>query len=263
MLLENTFTVGVGIDQAWAVFTDPRQVVPCFPGAALENYEDDSFTGTVKVKLGPMSLTYRGEGTFVARDEAAHQIVISASCRDMKGNGTANATVTGTLSAEDDTRTNVKVVTTMTVTGRPAQFGRGVIAEASDKIVDQFSACLADKLGSPSEPPPSVPATPAPDPTAAAKPATTPATEPTAAQPAAAEHAVAPALAVAPSAAVPSGGAATNGSGPGLDVGSPTLGAIDLLDPAGASVVQRLAPALAGLLLLLIILQIVRSRKSR
>src|SRR5882762_4398997 len=114
MQLENTFTIPAGIDEAWAAFNDPRRVAPCFPGATLETYENDSFTGTVKVKLGPISLTY---------------------------NGTASATVTGTLHADGDAQTTVKMVTDMTVTGRPAQFGRGVMADVSDKIVGQFSSC--------------------------------------------------------------------------------------------------------------------------
>src|SRR5882724_4613935 len=130
MQLENTFTVPAGIDEAWAAFNDPRRVAPCFPGATLDSYEEDSFTGTVKVKLGPISLTYKGKGTFVERDEDAHKVVIEASGRDSRGNGTA-----------------ITMVTDMTVTGRPAQFGRGVMADVSDKIVGQFSSCLAKKLG--------------------------------------------------------------------------------------------------------------------
>ena len=151
MQLENTFTVPAGIDQAWAVFNDPRQVAPCFPGATLESYEDDSFTGTVKVKLGPISLTYKGKGTYIERDEAAYKVIIEAFGHDSRGNGTASATVTGTLTADSDTQTSVTMVTDMTVTGRPAQFGRGVMADVSDKIVRQFSACLATKLGAPAE----------------------------------------------------------------------------------------------------------------
>jgi uncharacterized protein len=147
MQLENTFTVPAGIDEAWAAFNDPRRVAPCFPGATLDSYEDDSFTGSVKVKLGPISLTYKGKGTFVERDEANHKVVIEASGRDARGNGTASATVTGTLTPDGDAQTSVTMVTDMTVTGRPAQFGRGVMADVSDKIVGQFSSCLAKRLG--------------------------------------------------------------------------------------------------------------------
>jgi uncharacterized protein len=147
MQLENTFTVPTGIDEAWAAFNDPTRVAPCFPGATLDSYEDDSFTGTVKVKLGPISLTYKGKGTFVERDEAAHRVVIDAIGRDSRGNGTASAKVVGTLVADGDTQTTVTMITNMTITGRPAQFGRGMMAEVSDKLVDQFSSCLAKTLG--------------------------------------------------------------------------------------------------------------------
>jgi carbon monoxide dehydrogenase subunit G len=258
MQLENTFTVPAGIDQAWAAFNDPRQVAPCFPGATLESYEDDSFTGTVKVKLGPISLTYKGKGTFVERDDAAHKVVIEASGRDSRGNGTASATVTGTLTADSDTQTSVTMVTDMTVTGRPAQFGRGVMADISDKIIRQFSACLATKLGAPAESPVAEPAAkPADNVTSAAVPAA-----PAAAAPAA-SAALGGVVTVTPELTGPS----MNGlvpSKPAPSVAHPTrseVDAIDLLNTAGAPVLKRLVPA-AFILVLLIILRIRRRRKA-
>jgi len=146
MKLENNFTIDAPVEKAWDALNNPETVAPCFPGATLTDYEGDSFTGTVKVKLGPISMTYKGKGTYVSRDEAAHEVVIDANGRDSRGNGTANATVTASLAADGPDRTTVSMVTDMTITGKPAQFGRGVISDVADKIIGQFSACVARKL---------------------------------------------------------------------------------------------------------------------
>ncbi|MEN3266784.1 SRPBCC family protein, partial [Pseudonocardia sp.] len=146
MQLENKFTIEAPIEKAWEALNTPQTVAPCFPGATLQEYEGDSFTGTVKVKLGPISLTYKGKGTYVTRDDENHKVVIEATGRDSRGNGTANATVTGTMVADGPTRTAVTMLTDMTITGRPAQFGRGVISDVADKIIGQFSSCVASKL---------------------------------------------------------------------------------------------------------------------
>ncbi|MGH3585181.1 MAG: SRPBCC family protein, partial [Pseudonocardia sp.] len=153
MQLENKFTIDAPIEKAWEALNTPETVAPCFPGATLTNYEGDSFTGTVKVKLGPISLTYKGKGTYVTRDDANHKVVIEANGRDSRGNGTASATVTGTMVADGPSRTAVTMVTDMTITGRPAQFGRGVISDVADKIIGQFSACVASKLAPAAEEP--------------------------------------------------------------------------------------------------------------
>ena len=146
MKLENNFTIDVPIDTAWEALNNPETVAPCFPGATLTSYEGDSFAGTVKVKLGPISMTYKGKGTYVYRDDAAHEVVIEANGRDSRGNGTANATVTARWRPRGR-QTAVSMVTDMTITGKPAQFGRGVIADVADKIIGQFAACVARKLG--------------------------------------------------------------------------------------------------------------------
>jgi uncharacterized protein len=260
MQLENTFTIPAGIDEAWVAFNDPRQVAPCFPGAKLDKYEDDSFTGTVKVKLGPVSLTYRGKGTFVERDEAAHKVVIEASGRDSRGNGTASATVTGTLTADGDSRTTVKVVTDMTVTGRPAQFGRGVMADVSDKIVAQFSSCLANKLGTPAVSPVGE--------KAPAEPPVPPAPAPPVPVPAAAKASQVSLAGLATATLPPPSPASSNGVAPRMApfAQQPARGevdAIDLLNTAGTPVLKRFAPVAAALLLLMMIIRrILKSRKS-
>jgi carbon monoxide dehydrogenase subunit G len=266
MQLENTFTVPAGIDETWAAFNDPRRVAPCFPGATLESYEGDSFTGTVKVKLGPISLTYKGKGTFVERDEANHKVVIDATGRDARGNGTASAKVTGTLHPDGDNKTTVTMVTDLTVTGRPAQFGRGVMADVSDKIVGQFSSCLATKLGPESTTAEAAPATAAsggadkPAGTGTSAAAATPGTAGTASPGKAPEAGSAGVATATPTPA----SASSNGAGPKLAAApEPTRGevdAIDLLDAAGAPVLKRLAPVVLGLLVLFIVLRRIKGR---
>jgi carbon monoxide dehydrogenase subunit G len=115
------------------------------PGATLTGVDGDSFTGTVKVKVGPITLLYKGTGEFTEHDEQARRAVLKASAKDTRGNGTVNATVTLTLTEEGDHTTGV-VATDLSITGRPAQFGRGMIADVGGKIIEQFSACLSEKL---------------------------------------------------------------------------------------------------------------------
>lgn len=146
MKIENTFTLAIPIDRAWAALNDPETVAPCFPGATLASYDGDGFAGTVKVKLGPISLTYDGAGRYVERDEAARRVVIRATGRDSKGSGTASATVTGAMAALGDDATEVRMVTDLAITGRPAQFGRGVISDVSEKLINQFASCLGERL---------------------------------------------------------------------------------------------------------------------
>jgi carbon monoxide dehydrogenase subunit G len=145
MKLEHTFTVPVPVEKAWEVLLDLPRIVPCMPGATLTGVEGDEFTGTVKVKLGPIGLTYSGKGRFVERDEAAHRVVVEASGRDTRSAGTAGATITAKLVGEGD-QTRVDVVTDLTVTGKPAQFGRGMISDVSGKLLGQFAECLESKL---------------------------------------------------------------------------------------------------------------------
>lgn len=143
--LEHSFTVPAGIDDAWKVLLDIERVAPCMPGAALETVHGDDFTGTVKVKLGPIGLTYKGKASFVEKDEAAHRATIHAQGRDARGNGTATAKVTASLSDQGGA-TKVDVVTDLDITGKPAQFGRGVMVDVGNKLIGQFADCLAGKL---------------------------------------------------------------------------------------------------------------------
>ncbi|MEU0969309.1 SRPBCC family protein [Streptomyces sp. NPDC005917] len=145
MELHNEFTVPVPVDDAWRALLDIERVAPCLPGAVVEEYDGRTVTGSVKVKVGPVTVTYRGTAVFHEQDETAHRMVLAATGRETRGQGTARATVTGTL-AERDGGTAVSVDTDLTVTGRPAQFGRGVLSEVGDRLVGQFAACLAERL---------------------------------------------------------------------------------------------------------------------
>lgn len=145
MELHHEFTVPVPVEDAWRVLLDIERVAPCMPGATVDDYDGKTVTGSVKVKVGPITVTYRGTAVFEEQDETAHRIVLAANGRETRGQGTARATVTGTL-GERDGGTAVSVRTDLTVTGRPAQFGRGVMAEVGDKLVGQFADCLSQRL---------------------------------------------------------------------------------------------------------------------
>jgi uncharacterized protein len=152
MQLEHHVSVPAPIDVVWGALLDPERVAPCMPGATLTGVDGDSFTGTMKVKLGPIVLLYKGTGTFTERDEQARRAVLKAAAKDSRGNGTVNATVTITLSQDGD-QTSGTVVTDLSITGRPAQFGRGMIADVGGKILEQFASCLSDKLAAPAAAP--------------------------------------------------------------------------------------------------------------
>jgi carbon monoxide dehydrogenase subunit G len=143
--LEHSFTVPVGIDDAWKILLDIERVAPCMPGATLESVEGDEFTGKVRVKLGAINLTYKGKATFVEKDEAAHRAVLDARGRDARGNGTASARVTTSMSEENGS-TTVLVNTDLDITGKVAQFGRGVMVDVGNKLIGQFADCLAQQI---------------------------------------------------------------------------------------------------------------------
>ena len=145
MQLEHHLSVPAPIDVVWPALLDPERVAPCVPGATLTGVDDDSFTGTVKVKVGPVTLLYKGTGTFTEQDEQARRAVLKAAAKDTRGNGTVNATVTLTLTDEGDHTTGI-VATDLSITGKPAQFGRGMIADVGGKIIQQLSACLSEWL---------------------------------------------------------------------------------------------------------------------
>ena len=141
MELTNDFTVNVPIEEAWSVLTDVVRIAPAMPGARLDAVEGGEYRGVVKVKVGPVTAEYRGVATFLERDPGAHRAVLRAQGREARGQGNATATVTATL-APEGTGTHVSVVTDLAITGRVAQFGRGVLADVSNKLLGQFVASL-------------------------------------------------------------------------------------------------------------------------
>jgi uncharacterized protein len=147
--LQHQFTVPAPVGTTWDTFMDLAGVAACFPGATVTSVEGDRFEGTCKVKLGPIALMYAGSGQFVTRDDDAHRATIEAMGKDKRGNGTAGAKVTIALDEAADDSTAVAVTTDLIITGKPAQFGRGVMQDVSDKLLQQFVACLEKRLSAP------------------------------------------------------------------------------------------------------------------
>src|SRR6516225_8174144 len=152
MELEHSFTIPVPPEQAWQVLLDVEQVAPCMPGATVDAVDGDEIKGRIKVKVGPVSLTYAGTAHFTERDEQARSVTLEASGKETRGSGTAAATVRSSLQDEGDGQTRVVVHTTMSVTGRPAQFGRGVMTEVGGRIIEKFATNLATQLAGGSAP---------------------------------------------------------------------------------------------------------------
>lgn len=146
MELTHNFSVAAPIDQTWAALNDIESVAVCFPGAVVTSAEGDSFQGSCKVKLGPIALVYNGSGTFVEKDATAHTMKIEAKGKDKRGNGTAGADVRVAMT-DTGGQTRVDIVTDLAITGKPAQFGRGVMQEVSNKLLGQFVECLQSTVG--------------------------------------------------------------------------------------------------------------------
>ena len=140
--LDNSFTVPVPPEQAWDVLLDVERIAPCMPGASVTSVEGDQIEGQVKVKLGPLSLTYKGTAKFTDKDEANRKIAIEATGKETRGAGTASANVQATLTPAEAGSTLVAIHTSLNVTGRPAQFGRSLLPEVSGKLIAQFASNL-------------------------------------------------------------------------------------------------------------------------
>ncbi len=145
MDLEHSFIIPVPPEQAWQVLLDVEQVAPCMPGATVDAFDGEVISGKIKVKVGPVQMTYAGKARFTEKDEATKTVVLEASGKETRGSGTASATVRSSLQDEAG-QTRVLVRTSMTVTGRPAQFGRGVMAEVGGRIIGKFATNLAAQL---------------------------------------------------------------------------------------------------------------------
>src|SRR5262245_33973656 len=220
MKIEDQFRVDVPIEEAWRVLLDVERIAPCMPGAQLQEIEGDEYRGVVKVKVGPITAQYKGAARIIEADEDARRIVLKGEGRDTRGQGNASATVT-VLLAPDGAGTQVSVDTDLNVTGKVAQFGRGVMADVSSKLLGQFVACLETNVlsgnGASSE------ATAASDADAA--------TEATDAEP--------PAVARGASDTAPAAAPMANDGGVRV-INSPDAEPVDLMDAAGGAVAKRL-----------------------
>jgi carbon monoxide dehydrogenase subunit G len=147
MQLDNTFKVPVPVDEAWRVMLDYPRLARCMPGATVDEVDGDDVLGRVKVKLGPVSVTYQGKVTFTEKDAASHRVTLSAAGREVRGSGTASALVAAVMT-DAGGATEVSVSTDLNITGRPAQFGRGIVAEVSERLIGQFAENLARELES-------------------------------------------------------------------------------------------------------------------
>jgi uncharacterized protein len=143
--MENEFTVEAPVEQAWETLLDLERITPCLPGAALEEESGDEYKGTMTIRLGPVTQKYNGTVSFEETDEESHRAVLKADGKDARGQGTASATITSTLT-EEDGGTKVHVETDMHLTGRAAQFGRGVQQDVATKLINQFAECLEKEI---------------------------------------------------------------------------------------------------------------------
>ena len=223
MELNNDFEVNAPVEKAWAVLTDVEKIAPCLPGAQLQEIEGDEYRGIVKVKVGPITAQYKGAATFIEKDDTNHRAVLKAEGRDTRGAGNASALITANLEAVGD-RTKVSVSTDLTVTGKVAQFGRGVMADVSAKLMTQFADNLEQLMET--------------EPTSAATVDSTVAAPATAAEPSA-----------------PSGGV--------RKIDSPDVAPVDIVATAGSPVLKRLAPVLGAVFGLFLLRRRFRRRRNK
>jgi carbon monoxide dehydrogenase subunit G len=236
--LVNEFTVNRPIDEAWAVITDVERIAPCLPGAQLQEIEGDVYRGVVKVKLGSITPQFKGQASFDERDDTAHRAVLKAEGRDTGGRGNASAEITAQAESLSPTSTRVVVSTDLHITGKVAQFGRGIIGDVSKKLMQQFADNLNTMLDT--------------EPVEASD------TTPSAGNGAAG------------TAAAPNGDETGNAADAGGDGAAPSAATaapqvrkiegpatepVDLAGVAGPAVLKRLLPLVAGLLLLLVVLR--------
>jgi uncharacterized protein len=250
----NTFTVPVGADQAFEILTDLERVAPCLPGATLEEVDGAAYTGKVKVKVGPIAVTYRGTAEITEKDADAKHAVIHAAGRESRGAGTATADVAADLTERPDGSTEVTVTTDLTITGKPAQFGRGVMADVGAKLIDTFADRLREMIEDDQAGRSGADVTTELPPATAAPEAGAPPIS--AAAPASA--AAAPAVAAGPGTGAP----AAADSGP-RRIAPPAQEpeALDLFDVAGGAITKRLVPvAVVALLALLLVWWVRRDR---
>jgi uncharacterized protein len=215
MELNHHFTVNVPVAEAWKILTNVELIAPCLPGAQLQEVEGDTYRGVVKVKVGPIQAQFKGQASFLERNDVDHKAVLKGEGRDTGGKGNASALITAQLTSISATSTKVEVNTDLAITGKVAQFGRGAMADISDKLLAQFSENLNTLISEiPSD---------------------------TAAEPAVAEVAE-----------VAAPGASAEPVVRKID--APEAAPINLLDAAGSTMLKRALPVVAGIAVLVVIL---------
>lgn len=212
--LNHSFTVPVAIAEAWNVLTNVERIAPCLPGAQLQEVEGETYRGAVKVKVGPIQAQFKGQASFVEKDDTNYKVVLKGEGRDTGGKGNASAIITAQLTAIDANSTQVNVNTDLSITGKVAQFGRGALADVSDKLLAQFSDNLNNLIAS--------------EPAAAAEPAPAPAATTEAGQPVVRK------------------------------IDGPEVAPINLLETAGAPMLKRALPVIAGIAVLVLLFLAIR-----
>jgi carbon monoxide dehydrogenase subunit G len=251
MELDHDFTIPVPVDRAWPMLLDVERVAPCVPGATLDTIDGEEFTGRLKVKLGAMTITYKGSARIVKADESTRTVTIEGAAKEARGTGTASVSVQAQLSEVSGESTRVTVHTKLNVTGRPAQFGRNILSEVGGKLIGRFAKALSEELASDT-----------PSATVQA-----PVEPPGARQDVSPDDAAAPmAEAVDPDLIEASGepAAASATARPAAKpVERRSEEAIDLFEVAGPSVAKRVAPVAAGLVAMFTVWRVFRRRRGR
>jgi uncharacterized protein len=230
--LVNEFTVNRPIDEAWPIICDVERIAPCLPGAQLEEIEGEIYRGNVKVKLGAVATHFQGEAHFVERDDASHRAVLKASGRDKGGRGNASADIEAQAEALSPTSTRCVVTADLHITGKVAQFGRGILGDVSKKLMSQFATNLNTMLDE----------------------------QPTAAEPAepagATDDAATAPVTDAPTAALAAEPAAAPSDIPTIrKIEGPASEPIDMAGLAGPALLKRVAPILLALVVVLLVLR--------
>jgi hypothetical protein len=231
--LTNEFTVNRPIEDAWPIITDIERIAPCLPGAQLQEIEGDVFRGVVKIKLGPISSQFKGEASFLEKDDEAHRAVIKASGRDIQGRGNASAEITAAAESLSPTSTRVVVTTDLHITGKVAQFGRGILGDVSAKLMEDFATNLNTMLdeqdldGEAADETAPAAASGEPDDAGSGEP--------------------------------DDAGSAAEGAPAVRRIEGPATEPIDLMEVGGSSVAKRVAPAIIALVIILLLL---RRRRS-
>jgi len=245
MKLDNEFTVGVPIEQAWAVLTDLELIAPCMPGAQLTGVTDGVYSGKVKIKVGPVTAEYAGTAQFSVKEETTYRAVIDARGRDSRGNGNATAVISAQLEPAGESAagasTRVSVSTDLTIAGRIAQFGSGMIKEVSAKLLGQFVTCLEGKLSAGAV-------------SGAASTADTARTASDGGQAPASVAASSGAVGNAESTSEATSSTPASAAGAAASGQDPEPAALDLMSVAGASIYKRLVPLVVGLIVLAIVI---------